>query len=91
MAAEGRRVTSGAASGDVLKLERLTKVYRGAGIAVDRLCVGVAKGEVRTGRFNGYGGTRWTVCAVIPLYTCCLSVGRASALLLLVLPPGVEC
>ncbi|XP_043210384.1 ATP-binding cassette sub-family A member 2-like [Amphibalanus amphitrite] len=45
VAVEGRRVTSGAASGDILKLERLTKAYRGAGTAVDRLCVGVARGE----------------------------------------------
>ena len=53
VAAERRRVTGGAASGDVLKLRRLTKVYRGAGTAVDRLCFGVARGEVS--RVNRFG------------------------------------
>ncbi|WAR23494.1 ABCA1-like protein [Mya arenaria] len=50
VARERRRVTSGAAKDDVLRLENLTKIFpkRGSNkklTAVDRLCVGVPKGQ----------------------------------------------
>eukprot|EP00794_Sanderia_malayensis_P015936 gene15936-17537_t len=47
--AEQERVISGEASEDLLRLENLTKVYHskktGKHLAVDRLCLGVSKGE----------------------------------------------
>lgn len=50
VARERKRVMSGNAKGDVLRLEELTKVYSSSGTkgrltAVDRLCVGVPKGQ----------------------------------------------
>lgn len=47
--AEKERVLSGGARGDLVRIENLTKVYysrkRGKHLAVDRLCLGVPKGE----------------------------------------------
>lgn len=47
--AEKERVLSGGARGDLIRIENLTKVYysrkRGKHLAVDRLCLGVPKGE----------------------------------------------
>ncbi|XP_078319655.1 phospholipid-transporting ATPase ABCA1-like isoform X1 [Crassostrea virginica] len=50
VAAERERITSGKGKDDILRLENLTKVYRlfgkkGRNTAVDRLCVGVPKGQ----------------------------------------------
>ncbi|XP_062578503.1 ATP-binding cassette sub-family A member 7-like [Saccostrea cucullata] len=50
VAAERKRIKSGGAKDDILRLENLTKVYRlfgkkGRNTAVDRLCVGVPKGQ----------------------------------------------
>lgn len=50
VAAERKRIMSGAGKDDILRLENLTKVYRlfgkkGRNTAVDRLCVGVPKGQ----------------------------------------------
>jgi len=49
VAAEKERVLSGSAIADLIRIENLTKVYysrkRGKHLAVDRLCLGVPKGE----------------------------------------------
>ncbi|XP_061181755.1 phospholipid-transporting ATPase ABCA1-like [Saccostrea echinata] len=50
VAAERKRIKSGEAKDDILRLQNLTKVYRlfgkkGRNTAVDRLCVGVPKGQ----------------------------------------------
>lgn len=49
VAAEKERVLCGGASEDLIRIENLTKVYysrkRGKHLAVDRLCLGVPKGE----------------------------------------------
>lgn len=49
VAAEKERVLSGGARGDLVRIENLTKVYHsgktGKHLAVDRLCLGVPKGE----------------------------------------------
>ena len=48
VARERQRILSGGSQSDILELRQLTKVYkRKQKPAVDRLCVGIPRGEVR--------------------------------------------